>query len=94
MPLHEDTLREQYTTLLTAFKAAFPSIAAPVSDWWLLWFDKYPYSDIRQAIQTLDKHPLKARFTRESTGKAISALLRDAALRRAIASAPVSGDVK
>ena len=42
----------------------------------------------------LEQHPLKAWFTTESTGTAISALLRQGALQRAGASVPPTGGAK
>jgi hypothetical protein len=86
MARHEDTLRDQYSTLISAFNAAFTGIQPPEPSWWMLWLDKYDFADIRAAIQRLSAHPLKARFTQESTGKAISALLREIALRKAVTS--------
>jgi hypothetical protein len=86
MPSHEDTLRQQYTTLLSAFSAAFPNVTPPAPTWWLLWLGKYDVGDIHIAIETLGRHELKGRFTQDSTGRAISSLLRQAALRKAVLS--------
>ena len=86
MESHRDTLKRQYTTLIAAFNAAFPSIEPPLPDWWILWLSKYDFGDIRDAIEKLSRHELKDRFSQESTGRAISSLLRDAALRRAVLS--------
>ena len=85
MQSQEETLRQQYATLWAAFQTAFPTINPPDSSWWSLWLRKYEFCDIRDAIQQLSKHPLKSKFTTISTGKALSALLRESALRRAIA---------
>lgn len=91
MARHQETLREQYTTLIAAFVAAFPSVQPPEPSWWMLWIDKYNFVDISAAIQRLSQHPLKSRFTQESTGRALSALLREAALRRAVIGSPSVG---
>ncbi len=80
-----DAIRRQYRTLLAAYSAAFPNVAPPHLDWWVIWLQKYDPDAIREAINTLAAHPLKDRFTRDSTGKALSALLRDDAVRRALA---------
>jgi hypothetical protein len=82
--LHAEEIRRQYLSLLADFSAAFPGITPPEQHWWLLWLQRYPFFDIRDSIQTLSKHHLKDRFTTESTGKAITALLRDSAVCRAI----------
>jgi hypothetical protein len=94
MPSQEQKLREQYLNLITVFEAAFPGIQPPAPTWFGLWLSKYNPEDISNAIQVLEKHPLKARFTTDSTGRALSALLREAALRRAIAIAPTGKTVR
>jgi hypothetical protein len=91
MQSEEDILRQQYLNLLAEFTAAFPHIADPPdSSWWLTWLQKYEFADVHDVIQALGTFPspIKSRFTRESTGRAISARLRDMALRRAV-TAPV-----
>ena len=89
----EEFLRRNYTALLSEFEAAFPHVQPPAPSWWGLWLQKYDPSAIHEAIQRLQKHQpeVKARFTQESTGKAISALLRENALRRAITGVPKAG---
>ena len=89
--LHTEEIRRQYLSLLADFSAAFPGITPPEQHWWLLWLQRYPFSDIRDSIQTLSKHHLKDRFTTEFTGKAITALLRDSAVRRAMMPPSVTG---
>lgn len=84
--LHEETLREQYITLLAAFSIALPQTPAPDSSWWALWMSKYEFADIRDAITILARHPSKSQFSKVSAGRALSALLREAAIKRAIAS--------
>jgi hypothetical protein len=91
MALHEETLQAQYITLIESYLAQFPGIDPPAPEWWMLWLDKYPFGDIHAVIQSLGKHPLKARFTPESTGKAIAAKLREIALRRAVSFTPKTG---
>ena len=86
MPNHEDTLQDQFANLLAIFKTNFSHIDPPAPTWWLLWMEKYDFADIPTAIEQLGRHSLKARFTTESTGKALSVLLRDKALRHALTS--------
>jgi hypothetical protein len=81
---HAAEIRRQYLSLLEQFSTAFPSINPPEQQWWLLWIQRFPFTDIRDAIATLSNHHLKDRFTTESTGKAITALLRESAVRRAM----------
>ena len=95
MITQEQKFKSQYADLIAAFQAAFPNIAPPEPRWFFLWLGKYPPGDIKDVIRSLQNHSLKARFTTESTGRAISALLRQNALERAVASAlPTSGGVK
>ena len=68
------------------------NIAPPDPHWFHLWLAKYPTETILDAINVLAAHPLKTRFTTESTGKALSAWLRAEALRRAVI--PVSAAVR
>jgi hypothetical protein len=77
--------RQQYLDVLAAFQAAFPGVQPPESHWFQLWMTKYGAAAIEDAIQTLSEHPLKSKFTQESTGRALSALLREATLKRAFA---------
>jgi hypothetical protein len=84
--LHEKTLMRQHNDVVTTLEAAFTGVPAVESRWILLWLDKYPFSEIIGAINTLHAHPLKARFTQASVGRAISALLREGAMRRVTAS--------
>jgi hypothetical protein len=86
MAYHDSKFAAQYTDLIATFKAAFPDIDPPDSTWFAKWLREYRFGAIRDAIQTLATHPMKARFTTDSTGKAISALLREDALRRAVVS--------
>jgi len=82
--LHADEIRQNFLFLWAEYTAAFPDITPPENHWWTLWMQRYPFEDIRDAIQTLSGHRLKDRFTTESTGRALSALLRDSAVRRAM----------
>ena len=84
MPSQESILREQYASLLSEFTAAFPQIQPPEHTWWLDWMKRYDCGSIHEAIITLSNHHLKDKFTTASTGRAISALLREIAMRRAI----------
>jgi hypothetical protein len=83
----ERQFKRQYDTHIAAFKSAFPEIVPPACDWFGLWMRKYQFRAISDAINTLAKHPLKSRFSTESCGRAISSLLREDAMRRALATA-------
>jgi hypothetical protein len=76
--------RQQYLDLLAAFNAGFPGITPPSPEWFALWLGKYSFHAILSEIQDLQTHPLKAKFTTDSIGRALSARLREGALRRAI----------
>lgn len=90
----EFQFKQQYSNLIAEFSAAFPGITPPDAPWFFHWLEKYPAWAIKDAVQTLAKHPLKAKFTTASTGKAVSALLRTEALKRAVASVAVDGGAK
>lgn len=95
MPTQASTLRKQYAIAFAKYIAAFPDIQPPDPSWWQFWFKDNDYRDILEAIQTLQKYPphIRARYSTESTGKAISAILKEIALRRAIPlSTPPSSD--
>ncbi len=87
--LSEFKFKQDYTTLVAEFQTAFSGIKPPAPDWFVFWLGKYSFREISDAIHTLQTHPLKARFTTESTGRAMSALLRESALRRAVVSPAV-----
>ncbi len=87
----EYQFKQAYSVLIAVFQTAFPTITPPEAAWFFHWLEKYPAWAVMDAIETLGKHPLKARFTTESTGKAISAILRTEALKRAIASVSTTG---
>jgi hypothetical protein len=87
--LAEFKFKQDYTDLLAEFQAAFPGINPPDASWFALWLGKHNFREISDAIQTLQSHPLKSRFTTESTGRAISALLRESAVRRAFSRSAV-----
>ena len=89
---HVNEVRQQYSSLLAEFSAAFPDINPPESRWWQLWLSRYPFTDIRTAIQTLSQHSMKAKFTQDSTGRAITALLRDSAIQRAVPPPSAAGE--
>jgi hypothetical protein len=80
MQTQEDKL---YANAVAEFQTAFPSIQPPASAWFVQWLTAYGSFALSDAIQKLQRHSMTARFTTESTGKAISALLRAAALRAA-----------
>jgi hypothetical protein len=83
--LSEWKFKQHYLELIAEFESAFPGIKPPAPEWFQLWLGKYSYAAISEAIQTLQKHPMKPRFTTDSCGKALSALLSQIALQRAMA---------
>jgi hypothetical protein len=87
----EDNFEQQVIDIATAYIAAFPNIALPSAEWQSHWLNKYSSESILSAIKTLASHPpsVKARFNKDSVGRAISSLLRADAVRRAIAIASV-----
>lgn len=82
----EQRLRQQYDTLVAEFTLEFPNVTPPEPQWFQLWLSKYLYHDISTAIRKLGQHPLKASFTQQSTGKALSVMLKQEATRRAFPS--------
>jgi hypothetical protein len=78
--------KQEYSDIVAAFQKAFPDVVPPAQEWIFLWLAKYPSRAIKDAIRILEQHPLKARFTTISCGKAMSSLLRTEALKRAMAS--------
>jgi hypothetical protein len=84
----EQQLRQQYVAILAEFTTEFPDVTPPEPAWFQLWLGKYLYSDISAAIRKLGQHPLKASFTQQSTGKALSVMLKQDATRRAFSSDP------
>ncbi len=87
--LSENKIKLRFDELIAEFSKAFPNIEPPALEWWRLWMEKHPLFAISESIQTLAQHPLKSQFTTESCGRAISAMLRERALNRAFAPAPV-----
>jgi hypothetical protein len=80
MQTQEDKL---YLNALFEYQAAFPGIQPPAPTWFVKWLIEYDSKALSDTIQTLQRHPKKPLFTTESTGRAISALLRDGAIRAA-----------
>jgi hypothetical protein len=81
----EQKLKNQYADIIRTLELSFPGVSPPESKWILLWQNNYQFPDIMAAITTLYHHPMKARFTQDSVGRAIGALLKDAAMKRAAA---------
>lgn len=79
-------LRKQFTTARAAWIAAFPNIQPADATWWQVWFKHNDASDILEAIRILQSHsaPVRAKYTTNSISRAITAMLREIALRRAI----------
>ena len=86
MAYHETKFAQQYTDLIGAFKAAFPHVTPPDSTWFAKWLSQYRFGAIMDAIRVLQAHSpaVHARYDQESTGRALSALLRQDAARRAV----------
>lgn len=84
MLTHEEVLRRQFADLTALFKQSFRHVQPPETHWWSIWLQKYRATDIADAITELSTHPLKARFTQESCGRAISALLKQKSVSRVI----------
>jgi hypothetical protein len=84
MTSQESIYRQQYSDLINLFKGCFPGIEPPDSSWFVQWLARYGFADVCDAIQRLQSHPLKPRFTTDSTGRALSALLRDRAMGQAV----------
>jgi len=96
MTPQEAKFRQQYAAIICEFENEFPGIQPPDPSWITIWLRQYNFRAICDAIQTLQNHPphVKARFSQESVGRAISALLRADAVKRAIASVPTPSGVK
>jgi hypothetical protein len=77
--------QKDYSDLIADYRKSFPGVDPPDPQWFFHWAEKYPTSAIKDAIHTLAKHSLKASFSAESCGRAISSLLRTDALKRALA---------
>ena len=86
MAQEQNRFQQQYADLLLEFAAEFPGIAPPDSSWFVTWLTRYTYGAIRDSIRSLgNNNPnIKSRFTTESCGKALSAMLRDQAIRNAV----------
>ena len=91
MPSQEDNFQQQVINIVNAFRTAFPDINIPAPEWLEHWLNKYSSEAILAAIQTLQNHhpAVKARYSEQSIGRAMSTLLRADAVRRAIAIASV-----
>ena len=81
----EIQFKKDYSDIVAAFQATFSTIAPPDASWIFLWLGRHEIASILSAIRTLGQHPLKVQFSTASTGKAISSLLRQDALKRAAA---------
>lgn len=90
----EAQFQQHYSNLVREFESRFPGINPPDPSWFIIWLRDYSFRATWDAIQTLSNHSAKSKFTTTSAGKAISALLRNEAMRRAVAGAPKGGGVK
>jgi hypothetical protein len=86
MAQEQSRFKQQYADLLLEFVTVFPDIAPPDSSWFVSWLTKYTYGAIRDSIRSLGSNNpnIKNRFTTESCGRALSAMLRDQAIRDAV----------
>lgn len=92
----EAKFQQQVVDIVTAFRSAFSGIEPPSPAWLQHWLNRYSFVAILKAIQALQNHPahVRARFSQESVGRAISALLRDDAIKRAISGATTPGGAR
>jgi hypothetical protein len=88
MPTQE---AKEYFAIIAEFEKSFAGIQPPASTWVVKWLIEYGARAVSDAIQILQNHPLKARFDTESVGRAISALLRQNALRAIAGAQPKTG---
>ena len=88
MTPQELKFRQHHTDIIAAFKAAFPGVNPPDASWVQIWLTRYSFIGVLAAIQTLQNYPphVRNRYSQESVGRAISSILRNAAINRAIAS--------
>ena len=97
MTPQEAKFRQQYAALILEFETAFPGVPPPDPGWIGRWLKEYNYRAICDAIRTLQSYTpdVRARYTQESVGRAVSSLLRAEALKRALAPVqPKVGGVK
>jgi len=89
MTAQETEFQDQCLSIIAACKNEFPSLEPPPPVWLHQWLSRNSCQAILDAVRTLASHPahVRARYSEESVGRAISALLRDRALRRAITNA-------
>lgn len=85
----EAKFQQQVIEIVVAHRAAFSNIEPPAAEWLQHWLTRYSVMAVLDAIHILDNHvpQLKARYTQDSIGRAISSLLRASALARAVADA-------
>ena len=97
MTPQEVKFRQQYAAIILEFETALPGIQPPDPSWIGIWLREYNFRAICNAIHKLQNYPpdVKVRYSQESVGRAISALLRVDAVRRAIASVtPKAGGIR
>jgi hypothetical protein len=84
MTPEEQKYRRIYDDIATKITSTL-GVPAPATSWVTLWLTRHSYHSILAAIEVLQGHPehIRARYSTESVGKAISALLRAEAVRRA-----------
>jgi len=89
MQTPNNNFQQQVIDILTAYSTAFPNIEPPGADWLQHWLNTHGVGTVLAAIKTLQSYPphVKARYTQESVGRAISASLRATAIKLAVASA-------
>ena len=92
MLTQEQQFKKQIADAIASFEFAFPNVSPPEPRWFHIWLTRYPFWSLKNVIQTLSTHSLKDQFTTESTGRAISALLRADALKRALDGSGASHD--
>lgn len=93
MTPQEEKFKQYHTDLVSAFQHAFPGIDPPTTSWIQMWLTRYSFMGVLSAIQTLQQHSpeVKAHFTQDSVGRAVSTLLRKNAMQRAIGGTQTPG---
>jgi hypothetical protein len=90
MTPQEMKFRQYHTDIVAAFVAAFPGVDPPAASWIQIWLTRYSVMGVLAAIRHLQNYPpqVKARYSQESVGRAISSLLRASAIKRSVVGTP------
>src|ERR1700676_2318132 len=90
MTPQEMKFRQYHTDIVSALRPAFPGVDPPDASWIQIWLTRYSFMGILAAIRNLQNYPpqVKARYSQESVGRAISSLLRASAIKRSVVGTP------